>query len=177
MAMDARDDDLDRIRLAEWARREGIARITAYRMLRRGILPVPVERSPTGRWYVLVPRKRFGLNILYARASQSRYQVEALNRQVAELSQWATDQRRKVFSVVKEVANPLTSALPNLERVLADTRITEIVIHNPDVVGIGRYPLLVAALAPQQRTIITLHPEQREDDLEDVLSQMLDYFP
>ena len=45
---------LERIRLTEWARREGIARITAYRMLRRGILPVVSERSPTGRWYVYV---------------------------------------------------------------------------------------------------------------------------
>ena len=68
-------DGLRRVRLSEWARQEGIARITAYRMLQRGILPVPSERSPTGRWYVLLPAKPTGRIALYTRATPGPHQA------------------------------------------------------------------------------------------------------
>ena len=161
-----------RLRLSEWARREGISRITAYRMLRRGILPVPAERSPTGRWYVQVPGSRFGRSVIYARACGGRSQADALNDQIALLSEWAANHNRTIFTVVKEIANPLTDPLPRLARLLADIELTEIIIHNPDVVGIGRYQLLVAALASQQRALTAVRPVQREDDLEEAMREL-----
>lgn len=164
--MAGRADGMERMRLSEWARNEGISRITAYRMLQRGILPVPCEKSQTGRWYVLVPTQRFGRSAFYVRATPSRYQVEIINNQVAELSEWATAANRTVFTIVHEIANPLTDDMPQLVRLLSDMQITEIVIHNPDVVGVGRLPLLTAALAPQGRTIRVLHAANREDDLQ-----------
>jgi len=160
------------MRLSEWARGEGISRITAYRMLQRGILPVLSEQSPTGRWYVLVPKQRLGRVAIYARASRSRYQVDSINRQVAALSDWATQANRSIFTVVKEVANPLMDRLPNFERLLADMQITEIVIHNPDIIGFGQLPLLNAALAPQSRLVRAVHPGVREDDLAERLEDL-----
>lgn len=164
-----------RMRLSEWARREGISRITAYRMLQKGILPVMSERSPTGRWYVLVPEHRFGRSVIYARASRSRYQTELINKQISDLSDWAAESGKTIFTVVKEIANPLTASLPHLRKLLADIQITEIVVHNPDVVGIGRLPLLSAALAPQGRIIRAVHPSPREDDLEERIEELLQY--
>lgn len=156
--MNTRTDGLSRMRLSEWARNEGISRITAYRMLQRGILPVPAERSPTGRWYVLVPQPRVGRSVIYARTSRGPQQGDLLNRQITVASDWATEHRREVHTVVMELANTVTDPLPQLERLLVDVQITEIIIHDPGVLGLGRYALLVAALAPQQRIITAVNP-------------------
>ena len=144
---------LVRIRLSEWARREGIARITAYRMLRRGILPVVSERSPTGRWYVYVPSNRVGRTVIYVRAAPGPDQVASLKRQVESLSKWARHNNRSYFTVVREIANPFTDNLPKFETLVADRHVTEIVIDHPWVVGEFQFRLLVAALASQGRSL------------------------
>ncbi len=173
--MTARLPGMQRMRLSDWARQEGISRITAYRMLRKGILPVNAEQSPTGRWYVLVPDWRFGRTAIYARASRGRHQVDVINRQISSLSDWAAQANKVIFTVVKEVANPLTDPLPNLQRLLMDIQVTEIVVYNPDVVGIGRLTLLNASLASQQRLIRAVHPSVREDDLQQRLDEILEF--
>ena len=153
-----------RIRLSEWARQEGISRLTAYRMLQRGILPVPSERSPTGRWYVRVQPGRSGKTVLYARASPGREQFDIINKQLAVLSEWSAARNRSTYTMVHEVADPLAGSVPNLERLLTDSRISEIVIESPEVVGIHRYHLLVAALAPQGRVLTAVHSATRNCD-------------
>lgn len=149
----SRHDSLERIRLTEWARREGIARITAYRMLRRGILPVVSERSPTGRWYVYVPSNRVGRTVIYVRAAPGRDQIASLRRQVESLSKWARHRNRPNFTVVREIANPFTDNLPKFEALVADPLVTEIVIGHPWVVGEFQFRFLVAALASQGRSL------------------------
>ena len=150
-----------RVRLAEWARQEGISRITAYRMLRRGILPVPFEQSPTGRWYVLLPAKRIGRIAMYTRGSSVSHlgPSSEINEQVMSLSEWATHRRVNIYTVVREIGEPRSGTLPRLELLLADRQITHILIDTPDVLGIGLYRALVAALAPQGRSIIVARAE------------------
>ena len=152
-----RCDGLQRVRLSDWARQQGIARITAYRMLRRGLLPVPAERSPTGRWYVLVPYKRPGRFAFYSRASPGPEQAFVLDSQIHRLGQWAARQRRQPFAVVREVGHAFTQPLRKLERLLADTDISDIVIDTIDVVGVTQFSLLNSALAPQGRAIVVVN--------------------
>ena len=144
---------LRRVRLSEWARGQGIARITAYRMLQRGILPVPTERSPTGRWYVLLPDQRVERVALYARAAPGPDQAIIINEQIASLSEWMTSRRQQPYIVTKEIGTPFAGNMQKLAHLLADSHITEIVIAKPWVVGDGMFQLLVAALAPQGRTL------------------------
>lgn len=150
-------DGYVRVRLSEWARQEGISRLTAYRMLKRGILPVPSECSPTGRWYVLLPPKRTGRTVIYTRASPGPDRATVINNQVAALSEWMAERRQPVFTVIREIANPYSGSLPRLERLLADRLITEIVIDNPAVVGDLWFHLLVASLSAQGRKITAMH--------------------
>ena len=145
---------LRRVRLSEWAREEGIARITAYRMLQRGILPVPSERSPTGRWYVLLPQKQTRRIAFYARSSPGPHVAETLNEQVFALAEWADEHGEKAFVVVKEVADPFAAPMPKLVQLLADRHVSDIVVDCQAVVGEFKYALLTAALAPQGRRII-----------------------
>ena len=152
-----RQTGLRRIRLSEWARGEGIARITAYRMLQRGILPVPVERSPTGRWYVLVPDRSSGRLVLYARASPGTKAAYHVNGQLYTLVEWSRLNRQRVHSTITEIADPYVSTLPKLARLLSDQTITQVVIESPAVIGESKYNLLTAALAPQGRSIVPVN--------------------
>lgn len=144
-----------RIRLSEWARLQGISRITAYRMLQRGILPVPSERSPTGRWYVLLAE---GKSAIYARAKPGPHQVDEINNQVSALAQWAAYREVRVFTIVREIADPPEQPMPRLERLLQDQQITQILIESPDVVGACQYRLIMSALYPHGRTILAPNP-------------------
>ena len=152
---------LRRVRLSEWARAEGIARITAYRMLQRGILPVPSERSPTGRWYVLLPEKGTGRMAFYVRAPRGPYQAQSINEQLAALCEWAAPLRQTPRVVVREMADAYVDRMPKLARLLADRQITDIVIENAAVVGEFMYDLLVAALAPQGRSLLLADKRKR----------------
>lgn len=155
-AMQFEQQGMRKIRLSAWARNQGISRLTAYRMLKRGILPVPTERSPTGRWYILLPANKAGKIVIYSRADPKSQQIEIINRQVASLAEWASLSGRSVFTVVKEMADPRTGPMPRLEKLLADLQVTEILIEHPSVLGICQYQLLVAALAPQGRRITAI---------------------
>ena len=145
--------EYQRVRLSEWARREGISRITAYRMLRKGVLPVPFERSPTGRWYVLLPAEKIGRLAVYARGTPGPMRITEINEQMAGLSEWVADRHLSVFTVVHEIGDPELEDLPRLEALLSDRQITHILIERAGVIGPG-FRLLVAALAPQGRSII-----------------------
>lgn len=170
-------EPLVRIRLTEWARREGIARITAYRMLRRGILPVVSERSPTGRWYVYVPSNRVGRTVMYVRAAPGPDQAANLGRQVESLSKWAQRRNLSRYTVVREIANPFTDNLPKFEALVADPQVTEFVIDHPGVVGEFQFRLLVAVLASQGRTLSVvsrsrLRRRDRNADLQAAITRL-----
>ena len=122
-------------------------------MLKRGILPVPSERSPTGRWYVLVAARKGDRVALYACAKPGPTQVNVINDQVASLSEWMAQRQLSVFTVVREIVDPRTGQMPRLERLLSDRQITQIVIDRPETIGIRQFRLLLAALSPQERTI------------------------
>jgi predicted site-specific integrase-resolvase len=84
--------------LAAWAERNGVARVTAYRWFRAGLLPVSARR--VGR-LILVdepigeagPRTR---TAVYARVSSADQKAD-LDRQVARVTAWATDRHRRKF--------------------------------------------------------------------------------
>ncbi|MGB1224061.1 MAG: recombinase family protein, partial [Mycobacterium sp.] len=94
--------------LAAWAERNGVARVTAYRWFRAGLLPVPAQR--VGR-LILVD----GLSVaagpgsrtaVYARVSSADQKAD-LDRQVARVTAWATTQKIPVDKVVVEVGSAL----------------------------------------------------------------------
>ncbi len=94
--------------LADWAESVGVNRHTAYRWFREGTLPVPAER--VGR-LILVRTAPAGVGapggvVIYARVS-SHDQRADLDRQVARLTAWATEQDLTVGQVVTEVGSGL----------------------------------------------------------------------
>src|SRR4029453_13431933 len=96
------------VNLKEWAAREGVHYVTAYRWFREGKLPVPARRA--GRLILVDPAAtepaRAGMTGGYARVSAADQKAD-LDRQVARVTAWATGEGLAVGRVVTEVGSAL----------------------------------------------------------------------
>jgi putative resolvase len=158
------------MKLAAWARANGVHPQTAYRWFRQGTMPVPAQRLPSGTILVEVPSSDNdggGLDqraVLYARVS-AHDQRDELDRQVTRLSGWATAQGVTVAEVVTEVGSGLNGRRPKLRRVLADPRAAIIVVEHRDRLARFGVEHLEAALSAQGRRLVVVDPGETSDDL------------
>jgi putative resolvase len=154
------------MKLAEWARANGVHPQTAYRWFRQGTMPVPARRLPSGT--ILVEAPGSGVPdrgaVLYARVS-AHDQRPDLDRQVARLAGWAAEQGIGVAEVVTEVGSGLNGRRPKLARLLADPQATMIVVEHPDRLARFGVEHLEAALSAQGRRLVVVDPSETTDDL------------
>ena len=136
------------MKVAAWARANGVHPQTAYRWFRQGRMPVPARRLPSGTILVEAPAsgdlpdRRAAL---HARVS-SHNQRPDLDRQVARLSAWAAEQGVGVAEVVTEVGSGLNGHRPRLRRLLADPTVAMIVVEHRDRLARFGIEYLEAAL-------------------------------
>ncbi|GAB3329979.1 hypothetical protein GCM10027452_02730 [Micromonospora halotolerans] len=95
------------MKLAEWARRNGVHPQTAYRWFREGTMPVPARRLPSGTIMVEVTDDARQVQVVvYARVSSADQRAD-LDRQVARVTAWVTGRDMAVARVVTEVGSAL----------------------------------------------------------------------
>ena len=97
------------VKLAEWARTNGVHPQTAYRWFRQGTMPVPARRLPSGT--ILVDTSASppgGRVVLYARVSAHDQRTD-LARQVTRLTAWTTSQGVSVLRWSLRSAPPGTA--------------------------------------------------------------------
>ena len=158
------------MKLAAWARANGVHPQTAYRWFRQGTMPVPARRLPSGTILVEVPGSDHDGGrldqraVLYARVSAHDQRGE-LDRQVTRLSASATAQGVTVAEVVTEVGSGLNGRRPKLRRVLADPRAAMIVVEHRDRLARFGVEHLEAALSAQGRRLVVVDPGETSDDL------------
>jgi putative resolvase len=166
------------VNLSEWADRVGVSKFTAYRWFREGTLPVPARR--VGRLILvdvdgatsLSPTRR---TVLYGRVS-SHDQRGDLDRQVARLTKWATENGHSVDEVVLEVGSGMNGKRRKLARLLADPTATIIVVEHRDRLSRFGIEHLEAALSAQQRRIVVVDEGEVDDDLVRDLTEVLTSF-
>jgi putative resolvase len=164
------------MKLAEWARVNGVHPQTAYRWFRQGTMPVPARRLPSGTILVEAPESLSGGRaVLYARVSAHDQRAD-LDRQVARLTAWATGQGVAVVEVVTEVGSGLNGKRPKLKRLLADPQATVIVVEHRDRLARFGVEHLEAALSAQGRRLVVVDPGETGDDLEREMIQVLTGF-
>jgi putative resolvase len=168
------------MKLAGWARANGVHPQTAYRWFRQGTMPVPARRLPSGTILVQVPGSDHdgGLDqraVLYARVSAHDQRGE-LDRQVTRLSGWATAQGVTVAEVVTEVGSGVNGRRPKLRRVLADPRAATIVVEHRDRLARFGVEHLEAALSAQGRRLVVVDPGETSDDLVGDMIEVLTSF-
>jgi putative resolvase len=153
------------MKLAEWARANGVHPQTAYRWFRQGTMPVPARRLPSGTILVDTPGSLPGGRVvLYARVTAYDQRAD-LDRQVARLTAWATGQGMVVADVVREVGAGVNGKRPRLRRLLADPHATTIMVEHQDRLALFGVEHLEAALAAQGRRLLVVEPGETSDDL------------
>ncbi|WP_369229070.1 IS607 family transposase [Streptomyces sp. R21] len=155
--------------LKEWAIANGVHPHTAYRWFREGTLPVPAER--VGPRTILVnieanssPSVIAGGVGLYARVS-SHDQKADLERQVARLAGWAVKHGQPVARIESEVASGMNGARTKARRLLADPKVTTVVVEHKDRLGRMNVELVEAALSATGRRLVVLDDGEVDDDL------------
>ncbi len=155
------------VNLTEWARLQGVHPQTAYRWFREGTLPVPAVRV-NSRSVLVSPDAVPGASVaafgLYARVS-SHDQKADLDRQVARLSSWAAQAGGQVVRVESEVGSGMNGSRSKVRRLLADPKVTVVVVEHRDRLGRMNTELVEAALSAHGRRLVVLDCGAVTDDL------------
>ena len=165
----------DRMNLAEWAEKNGIARVTAYRWFRDGKLPVPARKVGG---LILVDdvgddhRVDRVETVVYARVS-SADQRDDLDRQVGRVTAWATSQDLVVDRVVTEVGSALNGHRRKFLGLLRDPSVGRIVVEHRDRFCRFGSEYVEAALAAQGRDLVVVDPAEVDDDLVRDMTELL----
>jgi putative resolvase len=153
------------VKLAEWARSNGVHPQTAYRWFREGKMPVPARRLESGTIWVETSRPETSeRTVIYARV-WSHDQRSDLDRQVARLTRWATSNGHDVDEVVTEVGSGLNGNRPKLRRVLSDPTASVVLVEHRDRLARFGVEHLEAALGAHGRRLVVADPGERADDL------------
>ncbi len=152
------------MKLAAWAKQEGIHYMTAWRWWRDGKLPVPVHQVPSGAIIVEIPARSAGHTVVYARVSSSD-QAQDLDRQVARVTAWATEHGHPVHAVMTEIGSGVNGKRRKLPRLLADPQVSTILVEHCDRLARFGIEAVKAALAAQGRRIMVVDPADTAGDL------------
>jgi predicted site-specific integrase-resolvase len=152
------------LRLADWARKNGLDYKTAYRLFRSGKFPRPVEQLPTGT--ILVHELPVTTNnaVLYARVS-SGDQAADLDRQVQRLRDYAAVQGLHVVQEVQEIGSGLNGHRKKLMTVLEDPSTSINVVEHRDRLARFGSEYIESALAASDRKVIIVNDTEMKDDL------------
>jgi len=128
-------------------------------------MPVPARRLGSGTiWVDVADARAEGRVVVYARVS-SHDQRADLDRQVARLARWATENGYEVGEVVSEVGSGLNGKRPKIRRILSDPSVTVVVVEHRDRLARFGVEYLEAALSAQGRRIVVTDHGEAEDDL------------
>ena len=153
------------VKLAEWARTNGVHPQTAYRWFREDRMPVPARRLESGTiWVDAAGTDASGRVVVYARVSAHDQRAD-LDRQVARLTDWATSNGHVVGEVVTEVGSGLNGKRPRLRRILSDPSAAVVVVEHRDRLARFGVEHLEAALSAHGRRIVVSDPGESTDDL------------
>lgn len=164
--------------LTAWARAQGVHPQTAYRWFREGRLPVPAVRV-NARTVLVGPDAATAPHAdgvgLYARVS-SHDQRADLDRQVARLTGWAAEAGLPVVRVEAEVGSGMNGTRAKVRRLLADPRVSVVIVEHRDRLARMNTELVEAALAAHRRRLVVLDDTEVTDDLVPDMVEVLTSF-
>ncbi len=164
------------MKLSQYAKKYGITYRTAFRWWQNG--QIKGFQKPSGTIIVTegeeetpVARAVGAMVVVYARVS-SLNQKESLDRQVARLEDYCAAKGYQISRIVKEVASGVNDNRRKFLALLADPKVTTIVVEHKDRATSFGFRYLETLLALQGRSIevVNLAENNREDLLQDLSS-------
>jgi putative resolvase len=160
------------MKLADWARQNGVHPKTALRWHREGKLPVPARRVGPRTILVETTVQLSERVALYARVS-SHDQRQDLERQLGRLVEWAAQRGLQVTQTVSEVGSGMNGSRPKLRRLLADSSVDCIVVEHRDRLARLGSEYVEAALLGAGRRLLVMDSRELEADLVGDMSEVL----
>ena len=155
------------MKLAEWARANGIHPITAQRWFHTGSLPVRAEKLASGTILVYPnePAVKHGRIVaLYARVSTRAQKDDGL-RQLERLRGYAAAHGYAVAKEILEIGSGLNGAREKLIGLLGDVTVQCIVVEHRDRLVRYGFEYLDALMRSQGRSIDVVNSTEHKDDL------------
>jgi predicted site-specific integrase-resolvase len=165
------------MKLSEYARRNNIRYLAAYKMWQKGLLEG--HRLPTGTIVIHdsmptadAPTKTSSGVALYARVSGDDQAAEycrrdAAQRQLQRLRDYAAARGYMVATEVVEIASGLNDQRPKLTRLLADKQIGTLLVEHKDRLTRFGFHYIEKLLANQGRRIEVINQSDTQDELVD----------
>jgi predicted site-specific integrase-resolvase len=160
------------MKLSSYAKKLGIHYNTAYRMFKRG--QIAGYQLPTGTVIIEEPveqtmiaplRSRF--IAVYARVSSSENKKN-LDTQAERLTTWCNAQGWSVGKVVKECGSGINDQRPKFLALLADPKISQIVVEHKDRASRFGVAYIQTLLSMQGRELVVVNTaDTAQDDLMD----------
>ena len=164
----------------EWAEREGLHPQTVWKWCREGTMPVPVEQTPTGAWLIHDPKYETaptitGRTVCYARVSSNDQKTD-LQRQGDRLKAFAFNMGVDAPEVVTEVGSGMNDKRRKLNKLLADSTVTTIIVEHRDRLARMDVGLVESALEASGRRLLVIDDTELYDDLVQDMTEVLTSF-
>lgn len=151
------------MKLSDWAKKQGVTYRTAWNWYKEGRLPVSAKKLPSGSIIVEVDEDE-KVAVIYARVS-SYDQKSNLDGQVARCLQFANAKGVTVSQTVTEVGSGLNGHRKKLMRLLADQKVSIVVVEHRDRLMRFGAEYVEAALAARGAILLVVDESELEDDL------------
>lgn len=149
----------------------GVSFKTAQRWFYTGKMPVPTDRTPTGRIMVCLeePVTKDECTVLYARVSSSDQKADCA-RQAERLRALAAGRGWTNVEVITEIGSGLNGHRKHLVRLLANPDVRRIVVEHRDRLARFGVEYIEAALKAQGREVVFAEAgEQKLDIVQDFI--------
>jgi predicted site-specific integrase-resolvase len=164
------------MKLSAWAKANGLAYQTAWRMWRNGKLPVPAEQLPTGTVIVHPPKTTNVEQVaIYARVARADQKAD-LERQLGRLAEYASRERMTVIRSIAEIGTGMNGQRAEIIRLLSDSAVQAIVVEHRDRLARFGSEYIEAALAACGRKLVVVDQTEMKDDLIEDMADVLTSF-
>lgn len=160
------------MKLAEWARTQGVSYRSALNWFHAGTLPVPARQLATGTILVEEPAATGGGAAAYCRVS-SADQKPDLERQAGRVAAAAAERGITLERVVTEVGSALNGTRPKLHALLRDASVSVIVVEHRDRLARFGVEHVESALAASGRSLVVLDEAEGDEDLVGDMTEVL----
>jgi putative resolvase len=160
------------VKLSVWAKENGVSYRAALNWFHAGTLPVPAQQLATGTILVDPPVSETGVVVAYCRVS-SHDQKADLERQAGRVLTLSSECGIRIDRTVTEIGSGLNGRRTKLRKVLADPKVSTIVVEHRDRLARFGVEYLEAALAAHGRKVVILDDAELPDDLARDLTEVL----
>lgn len=152
-----------KVRLTEWAAREGISYTTALRWAKAGKVP-GLSVAPTGRLFVEVADNGGLDTVLYGRVSSSDQRGD-LARQMDRLRAFASSRGLVVANEVMDIGSGLNGHRKKLIAIMRNPKNGVIIVEHRDRLARFGVEYIEATLIAQGRSLLVMNEGEQKLDL------------